>query len=693
MGHMLALLLLGVVPWHQAPAVIVDLVDPAPVARHGAVLASVPFARGELKLPAGAVARTTELAVTVTVAGREATPSAAVSAATSASGLTLMQWPDGSVALLQVAIAVPIAARSTARVVVVPVVRDGVAVPFVARGPAAPVPALLSAPPLWTELLDPWGRVFRADLEPDLTAGPGGVLADVGQFCVRRYRSSHRAVGGDAAGRPWLDLRAYLLTFAGERRAELTLVLDNQEPLAGPVGPSRFLGFRLCTGDDALRFLPEFAGENLLPPPAPRVGGGHVQWLLAPAVDHYLGDGTAKVVRLHLFADGAEVDDAAREVAAWAPLRSVGFADLEQVRRARAFGGLGGPAPRRDGDLGSAGRQIDLWSRGLFAGPYSGFGDPEDAAAAGTVRQGDSLLHNVLRWRSSELLSVAEGMVLQHGLRPTGGRAARLPPDTAAYRAGLPPLAIAAPHGFPPIDYEHCSVHLLFDYYWLTGDAWARDELARVGRSIRAMLTAVPFRTARGEGCCLAAGAACARATGDRALLEWLVEHAVTRIAPSLAPAGSPVALAQPPHPAILGGDTRFDAPAQMALLIRGLAALHAATDDARLLPLVARVADAMAGSAWLEGEGPKTFVSSDDAGRYSMAASPEDRSGQDRMVIGALVLAAELADDPAAAARLHGRAEFLFDRELPVDAGLPERLRAAANPWLQVALDRRRTP
>jgi len=100
-----------------------------------------------------------------------------------------------------------------------------------------------------------------------------------------------------------------------------------------------------------------------------------------------------------------------------------------------------------------------------------------------------------------------------------------------------------------------------------------------------------------------------------------------------------------------------------------------------------------MAGAAWLEGQGPKTFVSSEDVGRYTMAASPEDRSGADRTVIGALVLAAELAGDPATAVRLNGRADFLLDRDLPADAGLPARLRAAANPWLQIAFDRRRTP
>jgi len=47
------------------------------------------------------------------------------------------------------------------------------------------------------------------------------------------------------------------------------------------------------------------------------------------------------------------------------------------------------------------------------------------------------------------------------------------------------------------------------------------------------------------------------------------------------------------------------------------------------------------------------------------------------------------VASDPAIAARLGARARFLLDREIPVDAGLPERSLAHANPWLQIALDR----
>src|SRR5262249_56991728 len=112
----------------------------------------------------------------------------------------------------------------------------------------------------------------------------------------------------------------------------------------------------------------------------------------------------------------------------------------------------------------------------------------------------------------------------------------------------------------------------------------------------------------------------------------------------------------QPPLAEVLGGRDHFDAPWQMALLVRGLVALHRATGAAEFADAALRVADAMADPGWVEGSGPKTFVSADDPGRYTMAALPVDRAGCDRMTIGAFELAAELAGDPAAAARLRGR-------------------------------------
>jgi hypothetical protein len=665
----------------QSPAartVDVDVINPAPVERRQVVTMPLPLPRGALRDAPGPQGRAPVLAVSIRVGEQDAQ---------SVPALPAMRWPDGSIALLHAHARLTVPGRGSVHVRAEPQRNaDGAAAAFAV---APHRPQIHTPLPLWTELVDVWDRVLRADLVPDPDAGQDGVLFDTGLLRVVRYRAAHRIVDGEHRGRGLFDLRAYLSTADGERGAELTLLLDNQEPSVGPLGAARFRGFRLCVADGSLRMVPAFAVENLLPAPLPRDGGGFVQWLLAPDDALHLGDGTAKAFRVHLFQDSDTLTDDERESARWAPMRCVALPALDDVRNSGAFGAHGGPAPQLPSDPGQASAMLMQWQRFARWGPFGGFGDPENGGISGAPRNGDSMLHNVLRWRSPELLSAAEAMVLQHPLRPTAGRRERAPADTAAYREGMRELAQAAPHGFTQPDYEHAAPGLLFDYWWLTGDALARDELLRLGRGIAALLPTVQTRTSRGEGLCLEALVVCARATGDAALLEGASRHARAVLLPLLAKAPPHIAIAQPPLPLVLDGALYFDAPWEMALLVRGLAALQRETGAADLLPPIAAIADAMAGPCWIEGDGPKSFVSASDAGRYSVVAPPVDRAGCDRMTIGAFELAAELAGDPAVAARLRARARFLLDRELPADAGLPERSFAGANPWLQIALDR----
>jgi hypothetical protein len=71
------------------------------------------------------------------------------------------------------------------------------------------------------------------------------------------------------------------------------------------------------------------------------------------------------------------------------------------------------------------------------------------------------------------------------------------------------------------------------------------------------------------------------------------------------------------------------------------------------------------------------------------LAPDPGSFQGTARMTLGAFVRAGELVPDAEAVDRYRQRIEFLMQRELPPDAA-PERYRrAAANPWLQLVLDR----
>jgi hypothetical protein len=100
-----------------------------------------------------------------------------------------------------------------------------------------------------------------------------------------------------------------------------------------------------------------------------------------------------------------------------------------------------------------------------------------------------------------------------------GRRRFRTNDPYAAYRSRVQGGSGHA-HGFTPFDVEHWSMDLLFDYWTLTGDAWAKEELRQLGESLRGLLHLNGFYTssmlpARAEGWCLQGFVQAWLATGD----------------------------------------------------------------------------------------------------------------------------------------------------------------------------------
>lgn len=634
----------------QSPSIHVR--NPHVVALRTIVRASVPWPRGVLHDPAR-----------IRVAGA---PAAAV---------PLLRWPDGSLQVVQVQFEAELPAAQETEL---PVELAAQALP----PPPARAWMFPASLPLVCELRDPWDRAWHTTLEPDPHAAAGGLVVATQLVEIRRLLGPLR----DGSGAALLDVVAYLTRFAGERHAELTLLLGNGASPHGSapaVGPVRFRSFALIAADRRLRARPHWIGANLLERPQITPDGGWRQQLLGPSDQLYLGDRTGKAWRFDLFWD-EQADDAARERAdllAGAP--PVAFADLDWTRHTRAWSVHGGPAPALAPGFDPSADMIWQWQSSARFGPFGGFGDAEDPLLADRARETPFSLHNVLRTRSPSLLGIAEAIVLQQPLRPTPGCVPRLPADTAAFRAAMPEHAIERPHGWVALGYEHFAVDLLYDWFWLTGDPLARDELARCGSGLPALLAGVPFRTARGEGLCLRAGVQIAQATGDEALFDLLLRHAHALL-PQLGRAPSAAVLPQPGHARVFGTEVPFDAPWQLSLLVRGLHALHVTTGDLDCAAAAVQIADAMAGPGWVDGVGPKTFVSARDPGRYILADDQDPLTTTRAMSIGAYVLAAELTSVPAAQELFLLRAGFLARGWVHA----PEF--AHADPWLQLWFDRR---
>jgi hypothetical protein len=199
--------------------------------------------------------------------------------------LPLVRWPDRSVAVaqLQFRARLPAGAKRAWPVTWGTAAAEPVELP----PPRMPAPL-----PLFTETEDAWGRVYRARPRLDWGTGRRSLPVDT-------LSGSDPHV--DEAMNRFLGLRWYLTTFAGEGRAVLTLLLDNESTAPGPqpLGPTRLRAFRLITTDPRLRVLPRFRQENMLRPPE-ATDSGFRHALLGPSDHLYLGDRTAKAFRFDL---------------------------------------------------------------------------------------------------------------------------------------------------------------------------------------------------------------------------------------------------------------------------------------------------------------------------------------------------------------------------------------------------------
>lgn len=180
----------------------------------------------------------------------------------------------------------------------------------------------------------------------------------------------------------------------------------------------------------------------------------------------------------------------------------------------------------------------------------------------------------------------------------------------------------------------------------------------------------------------------CFQATGD----ESLKEHAIHRLHNMIDRfRGKPpngYAFRQGPHPNAFGPGVSWDAPWQQGAYVMGMEAAFRYFGDPTFRTVAIDVAEYMAGPGWLEGVGPKYFVSTDDPARYKLPEGYAPLGGSAEFQVSAFVLAAELADEVGKkkeAALFRSRADTIMNahRQSGWDA-------LCANKWFQIYLDRR---
>jgi hypothetical protein len=127
---------------------------------------------------------------------------------------------------------------------------------------------------------------------------------------------------------------------------------------------------------------------------------------------------------------------------------------------------------------------------------------------------------NIQIWTGTPLLSVAGESLGRRRLRDADPW-----PQYRTLAAGQSPA-----HGWEGFDPEHWSCDLLFDYWTISGDAWAKEELRQLGQSLVGLLRLRLYYTAfvqsaRAEGWCMQGFAQVYQATRDASVKQYAMRR------------------------------------------------------------------------------------------------------------------------------------------------------------------------
>lgn len=473
------------------------------------------------------------------------------------SWLVLQTWPDHSVRIAQAQWTETLAAGSSHSYQVV------AAAP---TEPVAFVPHTVFAsglPVIGAEVVDTFGVSYRAFVE-----GQGETLQSTAMQRTRRMRGYLRAAQGQGIGRDYLTATFYVTEFRDQPLVLVDWLLGNDYLGADfPNGSSDPNRYALGSVDvNAASFL--VSGAALVLPYRKTQDAIEDPILLNGALtafqvlqNDYLGDGQMRRYRFVLHRDdlSASVGENALARATAAamveqPLRPM--ATLSNWRSTHTLGLLGGGQNPASDAVQRADIEFNAWrDQTAFYGAFGNHGDPFTTGQTGTPRNGTvtpELLHAV-QSRDARLLEILEQKAWVQACRPyhlhdlrveqgnrlflwdgvpvypgsrdlsyesLGRRALVLRNDIyAAYRTRIQP-GVFRSHGFEHFDVEHWSSDLVFDYYAISGDAWAKDEMRQLGECLRGLVRPAFYYTkdllpARGEGWIMQGLVQAFVATGD----------------------------------------------------------------------------------------------------------------------------------------------------------------------------------
>jgi hypothetical protein len=341
------------------------------------------------------------------------------------------------------------------------------------------------------------------------------------------------------------------------------------------------------------------------------------------------------------------------------------LADLATWQGTGGLGLLGGPIT---GPGDASARAEAVWQNWLGDpsrfGTWGSFGDVQWSNTAGTPRNGPVSpdLAHAIQAADERLLIVLEQKAWAQAARPYHLYGLEVGAEEEVYLWDMPPIHATArdlspqsygrralfqadpwggyrtmtdshrAHGWNWYDHEHWTTDLLFDYWSLSGDEWAKEELRLLGECLKGLMRlnnyfTATIQSARAEGWCMFSFVQCYLATGDDSLRAYALRrvHEVIEVQRQKNHA-SRALMFEPSHPNTgFGANHKFFMPWQHAAVVYGYVAAAKFFGDATCMRIAEDVV-AMLDYSWVRNWNDPRFGLVVNGLRYYVPAEVDGR-------------------------------------------------------------------
>jgi hypothetical protein len=531
----------------------------------------------------------------------------------------LQYWPDGSVKIAQAQFTDELGPRETK---VYQVVKDVSTL----QGPFARnswVAAVGGSAEIGARVRDTFGTDYSARVA---LLAAGEVLAESYLVRVTRHRLYHRRASG-GIGRDFLTSTFYVTEHRDMPFVTVDWILGNDylgaddpkgstDPNLYPLGPvdvneAQFLVKAVSAAEP---YRPEWhAVEGWVA----EADGTYAARVMR---DTYIDDGQTRRYRFFVRFEhpGAPPDAKQRWLTTWQAFRTEplhGLADLATWQGTGALGLHGGPIDGPGDAAQRAERDWYSWAGAGHFGTWGSFGEIPNTGQTGTPRNAPISpdLGHAIQAMEPRLLTKLEQMAWIQSVRPYHLYGLTVGAEQAIYLWDAPPVYLGSrdlspeslgrravvrngtyaayrvrfpgghpAHGWGAYDHEHWTTDLLFDYWTVSGDCWAREELRQLGESLKGVMRLKQYFTAfqqpmRAEGWTMVGFVQCWLATRDDSIKQYALRRIQEVNAPQRMSAHASKAFYfQPTYAGTgYGPDHKFIYSYQCAAVVYGMLAAH----------------------------------------------------------------------------------------------------------------------